>query len=68
MKFSYNKLWKMLIDRNMNKQDLQKLANISSATIAKLSKGDNVNTNTLLRICKALSCEISDIIEIVESN
>ena len=65
MHFSYNNLWKLLIDKNMNKQDLRKITGISSASIAKLGKGENVNTEVLLRICKALNCDISDIMEVV---
>ncbi|HOA79101.1 MAG TPA: helix-turn-helix transcriptional regulator [Bacilli bacterium] len=65
MRFSYNNLWKLLIDKNMNKQDLRKMTGISSASIAKLGKGENVNTEVLLRICKALKCDISDIMEFV---
>ena len=65
MHFSYNNLWKLLIDKNMNKQDLRKMTGISSASIAKLGKGENVNTEVLLRICKALKCDISDIMEFV---
>jgi DNA-binding Xre family transcriptional regulator len=49
----------------MNKQDLRKITGISSASIAKLGKGENVNTEVLLRICKALDCDISDIMEVV---
>ena len=49
----------------MNKQDLRKITGISSASIAKLGKGENVNTEVLLRICKALNCDISDIMEVV---
>lgn len=64
MKISYNKLWKLLIDKNMYKQDLCKLTNISAATMAKLGRGDNVNTEVLVRICKALDCDITDIMEI----
>ena len=65
MHFSYNNLWKLLIDKKMNKQDLRKITGISSASIAKLGKGENVNTEVLLRICKALKCDISDIMEFV---
>lgn len=54
----------MLIDRGMNKQDLRKLTGLSAASIAKLGKGENVNTDNLVRICKALDCDISDIVEI----
>lgn len=60
---SYNKLWKLLIDKNMNKQDLRASSGVSSAVIAKLSKGENVNTDTLIKICRVLHCDISDIME-----
>lgn len=63
MRFTYNKLWKMLIDRGMNKQDLKKAANISTASIAKLGKGENITTDVLLKICVALDCDISEIME-----
>lgn len=66
MQISYNKLWKLLIDKNMNKQDLKKISGISSASIAKLGKGTNITTDVLLRICKALDCDIADIMEIVK--
>ena len=65
MRFSYNKLWKLLIDKNMNKQTLKKISNVSSASMAKLGKGQNVTTDVLLRICTALNCEVGDIMEIV---
>ena len=61
---SYNKLWKLLIDRKMNKKDLRLAAGVSTAVIAKLGKGDNVTTDVLLRICNVLNCDISDIMEI----
>lgn len=64
MPFCYNKLWKLLIDKNINKTDLRKMTGISQSTIAKLSKGENVNTDVLERICVALKCEIEDIVEI----
>lgn len=64
MKISYNKLWKLLIDKNLKKKDLCKLTKISDSTMAKLGKGENVNTKTLLTICSALNCDISDIMEI----
>lgn len=66
MRISYNKLWKLLIDKNMNKQDLREASGISSASVAKLGKGDNITTEVLLRICIALKCDISDIMEVVE--
>lgn len=61
---SYKKLWKLLIDKEMNKTDLRKLTGISSATIAKLSRGDDVNTSILSRICNALHCDIGDVMQI----
>ena len=68
MAVSYNKLWKLLIDKNMNKQALREISGISSASIAKLGKGDNITTEVLLRICTALDCDISDIMEVVKDN
>lgn len=65
MIISYKKLWKLLIDRDMKKKDLQKLAGISSASITKLGKNENVNTDILQKICSALECDISDIMEMV---
>lgn len=66
MYFSYNKLWKLLIDRGMNKSQLRELSGISSSSIAKLGKNKNVTTEVLLKICKALDCDVSDIMEIVK--
>ena len=65
MKISYKKLWKLLIDRDMSKGEFRKLANISSATSSKLNRGETVNTDVLLRICTALKCDTSDIMEVV---
>ena len=62
---SYNRLWKLLIDRGMTKQDLRKITGLSSALIAKLGKGQNVNTDVLIRICNALNCDLHDIVETV---
>lgn len=64
MKISYNKLFKLLIDKNLKRKDLCKMTKISDATMAKLGKGANVNTEVLVRICEALNCDISDIMEI----
>ena len=61
---SYNKLWKLLIDKKMNKKDLRLAAGVSTAVIAKLGKGDNVTTDVLLKICDVLNCDIADIMEI----
>ena len=65
MRISYNKLWKMLIDKNMKKSDLTEKAGISSASLAKLGKGDNITTDVLLRICEVMDCRIEDILETV---
>ena len=64
--FSYNRLWKLLIDRNIKKQDLQKMSAVSAASIAKMGRCENVTTDVLLRICEALDCRIEDIMERVE--
>ena len=56
MKMSYKKLWKLLIDRDMKKSDLRKAAGISSSSLAKLGKDENVTTDILLRICETLGC------------
>ena len=66
MKISYKKLWKLLIDRDMLKRDLAVKAEISSTSIAKLAKGENVNTEILRKICTALQCDVSDIMEMVD--
>jgi putative transcriptional regulator len=63
MRISYNPLWKMLIDKGMNKKDLREKSGISTASIAKLGKGENITTDVLLRICEALDCNINDIME-----
>ena len=65
MTISYKKLWKLLIDKDMKKKDLQKAAGISAASITKLGKNENVNTEILQKICVALNCDISDIMEMV---
>ena len=61
----YKKLWKLLIDKEMKKTDLRKAAGISSSSLAKLSKDENVTTSVLLRICEALRCNLSDIVETI---
>ncbi|NCD09443.1 MAG: XRE family transcriptional regulator [Negativicutes bacterium] len=65
MAISYNKLWKLLIDKNMKKKDLQRLSGVSSATISKLGRNENVNTEILQKICAALNCDICDVMEFV---
>ena len=63
MKISYKKLWKLLIDREMMKKELAEQAGISTASIAKLGKNENVNTEILLKICTALKCDVSHVRE-----
>jgi len=63
---SYKKLWKILIDKDMTKMELCKLADISTYTMTKLGKGQTVTTEVLVKICNALDCDFGDIMEIVE--
>lgn len=65
MKMSYNKLWKLLIDKQLKKSDLRTLTGISSSSLAKLGKDENVTTEVLARICHALQCDVSDIMKFV---
>ncbi len=65
MAISYNKLWKLLIDRKLKKKDLMEMSNISAATMAKLGKCENVTTEIIEKICLALDCDVCDIMEIV---
>lgn len=65
MQVSYKKLWKLLIDKDMKKKDLQALAGISWASITKLSKGKTVSMEVLMKICKALECNIGDIMDLI---
>ncbi|MBO5453980.1 MAG: helix-turn-helix transcriptional regulator [Clostridia bacterium] len=66
MAASYKKLWKLLIDKDMKKKDLIEKAEVSKYTIRKLTRGENVTTDVLIRICKVLECDIGDIMEIVD--
>lgn len=66
MAISYKKLWKLLIDKDMKKKDLMQLANISNYTITKMTRCENVNAETLAKICKALDCGFDDIMEITD--
>ncbi len=68
MAISYKKLWKLMIDKDMKKKDLQRVAGISSASVTKLSKNENVNTEILQKICTALDCDISDIMEMLPND
>jgi putative transcriptional regulator len=66
MATSYKKLWKVLIDRDMKKKDLVEQAGVSWTAMAKMSKGQNVSMDILMRICKTLGCNIGDIVEFEE--
>ena len=68
MLVSYNKLWKLMIDLNLNKTQLCKVAGISTNVVAKMSKNDFISMESLLRICKALHCDVGDIVEVVEES
>ncbi len=67
MAVSYKKLWKLLIDKDMKKKDLREATGITTTALAKLGRNENVSTEILVKICKALQCDISDIMEIVET-
>jgi DNA-binding Xre family transcriptional regulator len=64
-KASYKKLWKILIDKDMNKKMLAEAANVSMSSMAKLSRGDTLNIEILIKICDALDCDIGDIVELI---
>ena len=66
MTVSYKKLWKLLIDKEMMKKDLQKRAHISWATMTRMSKGEVVSTEVLMKICKTLHCDVGDIVEFID--
>lgn len=66
MEISYNKLWKVLIDKNMKKIDLKDLAGISSSSLAKLGKNEPVTLEVLMKICEALDVNIGDIVEFIK--
>ena len=66
MTISYKKSWKLLIDKDMKKKDLQKAAGISATSITKLGKNENVNTEIIEKICTALHCDVCDIMEMID--
>lgn len=66
MTVSYKKLWKLLIDKDMMKKDLQSKAGISWTTMTKLSKGETVSTDVLMKICHTLQCDVGDIVEFID--
>ena len=67
MTVSYKKLWKLLIDKDLMKKDLQKEAGISWATMTKMSKGEVVSTEVLMKVCKVLHCNVGDIVDFIEN-
>ena len=67
MEVSYKKLWKLLIDKDLKKKDLLSVAGISWSSVTKLSKGETVSMEVLMKICKALECDIGDIMELLPS-
>lgn len=68
MAVSYKKLWKLLIDKDMKKKDLEEKAAVSHYTVSKMYRGENVTINTLERICKTLNCSVDDIMEFVSDD
>lgn len=63
---TYKKLWKLLIDKNMSRRDLKTASGVSTASIAKLGKGENITTGVLIKICEGLNCDLIDIMELVD--
>ena len=68
LRFSYNKLFKLLIDRGIKKKELCEMAEISATSVAKLGHGKNVNTEVLLKICDALNCDVGDLMEFLRDD
>ena len=68
MAVQYNRLWKLLIDKKMKKSALTELADVSSSTIAKLNRDEYVSLEVLERICRALRCDIGDVVELTEQS
>lgn len=68
MEVSYKKLWKVLIDKDMKKKDLQAAAGISWASVTKLSKGETVSMEVLIKVCTALECNIGDIMDLIPAH
>lgn len=68
MAISYNKLWKLLIDKSMKKKDLMNLAELSTSTLAKMGKNQHVSMDVILRICKVLECNVGDIMDVIQED
>ena len=65
MGISYKKLWKLLIDKDMTKMDLRQATGVSTATIARMSKGEPVSMEVLMKVCKVLRCNVGDIVDVI---
>ena len=68
MKASYKKLWKVLIDKDMTKTDLRNAIGVSSATIAKMTRGEDISMAVIMKICKLFQCDVGDIMEVVSES
>ena len=68
MTANYKKLWKLLIDKDMKKKDLAEKAGISSTSIAKMGRNENITMDVIVKICEALQCDIGDIVELTPDN
>ena len=68
MKVNYNRLWKLLIDKGMSKTQLREQTGVTTNIIAKMGKNENISTEVICKICKALNCQITDIMELVEED
>ena len=68
MAVSYNKLWKLLIDKGMTKTDLRLATDMSTSTLAKLGKNETVSMDIMLRICSVLECSFDDIVDVTKNN
>jgi DNA-binding Xre family transcriptional regulator len=68
MALSYNRLWKLLIDKNMNKNDLKNMSGLNSATIAKLGKNKRVSMAVMEKLCSSLNCDFSELFEFIEDD
>ena len=66
MSISYNKLWKLLIDKNMNHTALKEAAGISFNVLAKMGKGEVISMESMMKVCKALDCDISEVVEVIK--
>lgn len=68
MKASYKKLWKILVDKDMSKASLQKMANLSAGTMTKMRRGEDISMEALRKVCIALDCNIGDVVEFVRED